>query len=377
MCKKEDGTLEQKLVKVDRPICRIPTMAPHFGSQVPFEFNKETQLLPIASMVAAELDRQGGTDKSAAPVEDETATFAPLRAVTERHHPHIVEVLAKEAGVSPSSIQDFEIVLFDTQKSCLGGLNNDWIFSARLDDLMMSYCAVAGIIESVNSPTALDSDSTIRCISLFDHEEVGSLSAQGADSNLMPTLIRRLSVLPSSRETDSDDSYVKISEEVSATAYEQTLATSFLISADMAHSVNPNYGSKYDAEHRPAMNAGPVIKINANARYTTNSPGIVLLQEMAKRAKSPLPSTASAYPKGGVGVPLQLFVVRNDSPCGGTIGPMLSAKLGVRALDLGNPQLSMHSIRETGGAMDVGYAVRLFDSFFSHYGDLEPKILVD
>lgn len=106
---------------------------------------------------------------------------------------------------------------------------------------------------------------------------------------------------------------------------------------------------------------GTVIKINANQRYATNSPGIVLLQEMAKRAS----------------VPLQLFVVRNDSSCGSTIGPMLSAKLGVRTLDLGNPQLSMHSIRETGGTYDVDHAIKLFSAYLSHYSELEPKILVD
>jgi aspartyl aminopeptidase len=105
-----------------------------------------------------------------------------------------------------------------------------------------------------------------------------------------------------------------------------------LWSCDQAHSVHPNYGFKYESSHRPEMNKGPVIKVNANARYATNSPGIVLTQEVAKREK----------------VPLQLFVVRNDSSCGSTIGPMLSAALGARTVDMGNAQLSMHSIRETG-----------------------------
>ena len=109
------------------------------------------------------------------------------------------------------------------------------------------------------------------------------------------------------------------------------------------------------------MNKGSVIKINANARYATNSPGIVLLEEVARRAK----------------VPLQLFVVRNDSSCGSTIGPMLSAALGVRTLDLGNAQLSMHSIRETGGVYDVDFAIRLFKSFFEHYSELEEQFTVD
>lgn len=141
----------------------------------------------------------------------------------------------------------------------------------------------------------------------------------------------------------------------------------------MAHSVHPNYPAKYEAQHRPEMNKGTVIKVNANARYATNTPGIVLLQEAARRAK-----VASSSPSSlKQGVPLQLFVVRNDSSCGSTIGPMLSAAMGTRTLDLGNPQLSMHSIRETGGAHDVEHAVNLFESFFENFEELEKKIIVD
>ena len=152
------------------------------------------------------------------------------------------------------------------------------------------------------------------------------------------------------------------------------MAQSFLISADMAHAVNPNYAAKYEADHKPAINAGPVIKINANARYATNSPGITLLQEVARKSRS---INTDGEKDGVEDVPLQLFVVRNDSSCGSTIGPMLSAHLGARTLDIGNPQLSMHSIRETGGTADVHYAVRLFSRFFRHYSALHKLILVD
>ena len=182
----------------------------------------------------------------------------------------------------------------------------------------MSFCSTVGLINSVHPPSSLDDEESIRLVSLFDHEEIGSNTAQGADSNFLPAIIRRLAALPgfgSNTEPDPD-------------AYEQSLSKSFLISADMAHCVNPNYGAMYETDHKPKMNKGTVIKINANARYATNSPGIVLVEETARRA----------------GVPLQLFVVRNDSSCGSTIGPMLSAALGTRTLDLGNPQLSMHSI---------------------------------
>ncbi|KAF2756323.1 aspartyl aminopeptidase [Pseudovirgaria hyperparasitica] len=374
---KHDGRVEQRLVKVDRPLLRIPTLAIHLDRQENFQFNKETQLFPIAGLVAAELNRQELSETPNKPDGEKAKNdgpFEPLQLPTERHHPFIVQIIADEAGVPVTDVVDFEIVLYDTQKSAVGGLNNELIFSPRLDNLMMSYCSTQAIIKSLEDATALDGDHTIRLIALFDHEEIGSQTAQGADSNLLPSIIRRLSVLPNGNH-GSEKSYVHASDtEVdTATAYEQTLSTSFLISADMAHSVHPNYPAKYESSHRPEMNKGTVIKINANARYATNSPGIALLQESARRAKKSSTSTSST----ANGVPLQLFVVRNDSSCGSTIGPMLSAAMGVRTLDLGNPQLSMHSIRETGGAHDVEHAINLFESFFAHFSELETKILVD
>lgn len=369
MVKTKDGTIEQRLVKVDRPILRVPTLAIHLNRQENFQFNKETQLFPIAGMAAAELNRRGKTGAADAEKVGDVP-FEPLATPTQRHHIRIVEIVAEEAGVTPSDILDFELVLYDTQKSAIGGLNDELIFSPRLDNLMMTYCSIEGLIKSVASSSALKDESTIRLIACFDHEEIGSQTAQGADSNLLPAVLRRLSVLPAS-ESNSDKSYDKLDD--TATAYEQTLSTSFLISADMAHSVHPNYQDKYEKEHRPEMNKGTVIKINANARYATNSPGIILLQEAARRAKKASSSTSTSKE----GVPLQLFVVRNDSSCGSTIGPMLSAALGARTLDLGNPQLSMHSIRETGGVHDVEHAVNLFESFFEHFEELEKKIVVD
>lgn len=354
--KAKEGEITQKLVKIDRPILRIPTLAIHLDRQEKFEFNKETQLFPIAGLVAAELNRQRkaeGAGQSADNAgktenqEDDLEDFHPLKALPERHHPYLLDIIAKEAQVDPSSILDFEMLLYDTQKSCIGGLNEELMFSPRLDNQEMSFCATESLIQSVSDPKALENESSIRLIALFDHEEIGSNTAQGADSNVLPTILRRLSVLNA-----------QVPE---TTAYEQSLSSSFLISADMAHSVNPNYAGKYENDHKPEMNKGTVIKINANARYATNSPGIVLLQEIAQKARTPL----------------QLFVVRNDSSCGSTIGPMLSAALGTRTLDLGNAQLSMHSIRETGGVYDVEYAIKLFEGFFQHYSALEKNITID
>ena len=371
MVRTKEDNIEQRLVKVERPILRVPTLAIHLDRQENFAFNKETQLFPIAGLVAAELNRQGKTEETKDEKKASDGPFEPLATPSQRHHSYIVDIIAEEAGVDPNHVLDFEMVLYDTQKSVIGGLNNEFIFSARLDNLMMTYCCVEGLTNSLSSSTALDNDSTIRLIACFDHEEIGSRTAQGADSNLLPAVIRRLSVLPSS-ESNSDKSYDKVDSDT-ATAYEQTLSTSFLVSADQAHSVHPNYPAKYESQHRPEMNKGTVIKINANARYATSTPGIVLLQEAARRAKpaSSRPSSAEA------GVPLQLFVVRNDSSCGSTIGPMLSAAMGARTLDLGNAQLSMHSVRETGGTHDVEHAINLFESFFEHFEELEKKIVVD
>ena len=346
-----EGQFEQRLVRVDKPILRIPTLAIHLDRASSFEPNRETELFPIAGLAAAELNR------SDEPVEEETGEFNPLTAMAERHHPHVIDLIAEKAGVASKDVVDFEMVLYDVQPSCLGGLNDEFIFSPRLDNLNMTYCTVVGLIDSV-SGEALEEDPCIRLAACFDHEEIGSTSAQGANSSFLPSVLRRLAAVGASSKKPSADITLEADP---AAAFEQTCARSFLVSADMAHSVHPNYAGKYEADHRPLMNKGTVIKINANQRYATNSPGIVLLQECARRAK----------------VPLQLFVVRNDSPCGSTIGPMLSAKMGVRTLDLGNPQLSMHSIRETGGTYDVQHAVELFKSFYMHYGELEESIVVD
>ncbi|KAG5989356.1 hypothetical protein E4U43_004519 [Claviceps pusilla] len=379
---REGDSFVQKLVKVEKPLLRIPTLAIHLHRQTNFDPNKESELFPIIGLATAELNKSADEDAAAAAAaavpaveedkeEDSNKVFEPLAAMAERHHPAVLDVIAQELHAKVADIVDFELVLYDTQKSTVGGLRDELIFSARLDNLGMTYCSVEGLISSVrdDESRSLDHDDTIRMIACFDHEEVGSTSAQGAQSNLLPSVIRRLASFPGNRDASSDGSFEPIhhpdgsggDDSFSSTAYEQTLSRSFLISADMAHAVHPNYAGKYESSHQPALNKGTVIKVNANQRYATNSPGIVLIQQCARLAA----------------VPLQLFVVRNDSPCGSTIGPGLAAQLGMRTLDLGNPQLSMHSIRETSGSADVEFATKLFESFFAHYGVLESKIVVD
>lgn len=257
----------QKLIKVDKPILRIPTLAIHLDRSSNFDPNKETELFPICGLVEAELNRSGETasankDGPSAEAEGQDADFQPLKAMTQRHHPFLLDVIAKHAGVATDAVVDFELVLYDTQKSCLGGLNDEFLFSPRLDNLNMTYCSVMGLIESVKAEKSLDSESSIRLIACFDHEEIGSLTAHGANSNLLPAVLRRLSVLPAGRfeSAASEKSYEHVNADELATAFEQTLSTSFFVSADMAHSVNPNYQSKYESSHQPEMNKGTVIK---------------------------------------------------------------------------------------------------------------------
>lgn len=193
MVKEADGSITQKLVKVDKPILRIPTLAIHLDRQQDFVFNKETQLFPITGLVAAELNRQGKTttEETKAEEKSESETFEPLKTLKERHHPYIVDIIAEHAEVKADSVLDFEMVLYDTQKSCIGGLNDELIYSARLDNQMMTFCAVEGIIESLDDSASLEEDSTIRLIACFDHEEIGSRKCHAIHWDAMSNALRR------------------------------------------------------------------------------------------------------------------------------------------------------------------------------------------
>lgn len=186
--------------------------------------------------------------------------------------------------------------------------------------------------------------SEIDMIMLFDHEEVGSQSAQGADSNMAVEITQRIfgAFGPFDQER-----------------YYQAIHKSFLLSADMAHAVHPNYSEKHQGQHMPKIQEGIVLKINANQRYMTDSVGSSVLKVLAHRAN----------------VPIQEFIVRNDSLCGSTIGPMMAAKAGLKTIDIGAPQLAMHSIRETCGVVDLFYYKKLFAVFFTSYYELAEPLL--
>jgi len=321
----KNGSFASRLIKVDRPLLRIPTLAIHLDRNVNdnFKFNQETEFVPILSQIADKFNN------------DKVQKQADLASsIQENHHPALLSLLAQELNISPEEIHDFELHLYDTQPSCLIGLDNEFISSARMDNLVSSFCALEAMAESK------ESDGNVNCIALFNHEEIGSVSTTGAESSLVPTLIERLSPTPAT--------------------YGQSIARSFLISSDMGHAVHPNYEKMHESKHKPQMNHGIIIKTNAKQRYASDAIGSFLVKKLVE----------------GKGGKVQEFEVRNDVACGSTVGPMLS-KLGLRTVDVGNPMLSMHSIRETAGSHDVQHAIDLFSAFFEGFSKLDKSLSID
>jgi len=325
---------KSELVKIDRPILRIPTLAIHLTDVDPneyFKFNQETEFVPILGQVASELN-------AASP----RSVSGPKKAtsIRDNHHPALLSLLASELSVAPEAIHDFDLSLYDTQPSVLGGLNSEFIFSPRMDNLFSSFCAVEALAQSVSTPDFRTLEGNVNCIALFNHEEAGSVSTSGAASIMLPSLINRLSPTPG--------------------AFAQSIARSFLISADVTHAVHPNYPSRHEDNHKPVMNGGVVIKTNAGQRYASDAVTSFVVKQLIER-------------KGGK---VQEYEVRNDMACGSTVGPTLS-KMGVKTCDVGCPILSMHSIRETAGSNDIQNAIDLFRSLFENYAEIERNLTVD
>lgn len=286
------------------------------------DFKKAVAIIPS---LAIHLDRDANKDRSVnaqshlPPIlmqlnddEEKTDFRTILLEQLKQQHPEL----------NIAKVLDYEISLYDTQKAALTGINDDFISSARLDNLLSCYVGLDAIINGDQTQASL--------LVCSDHEEVGSVSTSGASGSFLESVLSRLCP-----ETEQQH---------------RMLQRSIMISADNAHAIHPNYSDKHDAEHGPKLNYGPVIKTNANQRYATNSETSSYFRHLCQQHD----------------VPVQDFVVRTDMGCGSTIGPITSSQLGVKTLDIGVPTFAMHSIRELAGSRDAYMLNQVITQFFKN-----------
>jgi len=326
--KDSDGKIHERLVLIPWAVARIPSLAPHFGIPAEGQANKETRMIPIIGLDNDDLEIQDH------PWGGKGTLFI------ETQPPRLVKVIASELGVKDySSIINWELEMFDAQPAQVGGLDKEFVFAGRIDDKLCSFAAVEALLADTSEKTS----GTISLVGLFDDEEVGSLLRQGANSNFLPSTIERIV------EAFADKSLTGL--------LYQTYANSFLVSADVCHAVNVNYSDVYLANHEPRLNVGVAVSFDSNAHMTTDGVSSTFLRRIAEKT----------------GCTLQVFQSRNDTRNGGTVGPMLSAATGIRAIDAGIPQLSMHSVRATTGSLDCGLGVKLFKGFFEHFDAVDKE----
>ena len=289
-----------RLLKIDEPILMIPHLAIHFNRSVNEgnALSKQKDMLPILTRISESLSANG----------------------------LLVNYIAKSLNVAVDDILDFDMFLYNTQPATLTGLNKEFVMSGRLDDLSMAHAAITAIIE------ATDDDAT--CISaIFDNEETGSGTKQGAHSPVLSNLLRRIAEC----------------QGVNYDGFCQAVGRSFMISADNAHAFHPNYAEKYDPTNHPALGGGPVIKINANCKYMTDAHSAAIFKSLCNEA----------------GAPCQYFVNHSDVAGGSTLGNIFTGQLDIEGVDVGNPLLAMHSACETGSTEDHINMIRAFKQFFA------------
>ncbi|KAH6987744.1 aminopeptidase I zinc metalloprotease-domain-containing protein [Ilyonectria sp. MPI-CAGE-AT-0026] len=323
----ETGKTTTRLVKLDWPIAKIPTLAPHFGVGMMGTNNAETQAVPIIGLESSK--------------NTPSEPLGPAGSFVNTQPPRLVQLIAKELSIeSYSSIVNWELELFDLQPARTGGMDKEFIFAGRIDDKICSWSALTGLLAATND----ENEGSIKLVALFDDEEIGSLLRQGARGNFLPLIVER------TVEALNPETY-------GPGLIGQTYAKSFLLSADVTHAGNPNFLEKYLNDHVPKLNVGIVICGDSNGHMTTDAVSTAILQRVGKLA----------------GCETQLFQIRNDSRSGGTIGPALSSMMGVRAADAGLPQLSMHSIRATTGALDPGLGVKFFKGFLDNWEKVDAE----
>ena len=299
----KQGALRSVLIDFKRALAIIPSLAIHLDREANDNrsINKQTMLPPVLGLAG---------DK---PFD--------LQALLKS------ELKKQGASLARADLLDFELCFYGTQPPALVGVAEEFIASARLDNLLSCFTAIKALIDS--------KATTAQLMIASDHEEVGSTSVAGARGNFLKSVLERWA--------GSDEVYARC------------IARSLLVSTDNAHGIHPNFADKHDNRHGPVLNRGPVVKVNSNQSYATNSESAALFKHAADLAK----------------VAVQAFVTRTDMGCGSTIGPLTAAALGVRTVDVGVPTFAMHSIRELAGAADAHALYRVLGAF---YGMKELRI---
>jgi len=298
------GNLQSCLVNFIKAVAVIPSLAIHLDREVNQKrsINPQTDLPPLLLQL---------------PTGEEPEGFRRLLQT---------QVQAEHPGIDISAVLDFELCLYDVNPPALVGLREDFIASARLDNLLSCHLGLHSLLASEGNGN--------RLLVCTDHEEVGSASAAGAAGPFLQATLQR------------------IAEKLLGPGSEpctRLLQRSLLVSVDNAHGLHPNFADKHDGKHGPQLNAGPVLKYNANQRYATNSGSAAFFRKVCAEA----------------GVPVQSFVVRSDMGCGSTIGPLIATELGVSTVDVGVPTFAMHSIRELAGSHDTSWLARALTQFYS------------
>lgn len=291
------------LLHIKRPLLQISNLAIHFNRQVNdgVKLSKQKDVLPLLGQINSQLEAGN-----------------LLMNV-------IVEELNKQRPIQQEDILDFDLYLADTAPACTFGVHNEFISAGRLDDLSMCFAGLEAML------AAHDTDTT-QVLAIFDNEETGSQTKQGAGSPFLSYMLKRIALAQSQTEE----------------AYYQAVERAFMISADNAHAWHPNYAEKYDPTNHPMLGGGPVIKFNAAQKYASDAASAAVFAGLCAKA----------------GVPCQRFVNHSDVAGGSTLGNILASSIPLRGVDMGNAILAMHSCRETGSVRDHEYCVKVFTEFF-------------
>ena len=301
-----DGSIQSSLLNWHRPIATVPSLAIHLDREANQNrsINAQKDLPPVLAMMAA----------------DQPFDFDGW----------LTQALAEQCSVKGvRKVLAHELSFYDTQAPTLLGLNEEFIASARLDNLLSCFVCLDSILQGSDKPA--ERFSLMVC---NDHEEVGSTSACGAQGPFLKSVLARICA--------------QLSDADAAESVERMTRHSLFLSIDNAHGIHPNFPEKHDNNHGPVLNKGPVIKVNANQRYATNSRTAAQFKALCEK----------------VDVPVQSFVVRSDMGCGSTIGPVTAAGLGVETIDIGVPTFGMHSIRELAGSDDAWYLATVLREYF-------------